>query len=50
MHAGQRHAFLAKYRLGCTAEGCILAADLQLYNNGGNSMDLSHSILDRCVG
>ena len=27
----------------------MLAADLQLFNNAGNSWDLSHSILDRAL-
>lgn len=27
----------------------MLALDLELYNNGGNSLDLSHSVLDRAI-
>ncbi|KAH7315284.1 hypothetical protein KP509_21G042700 [Ceratopteris richardii] len=46
---GQRHPFLGKYKVGYTTEGTILALDIELYNNGGNSLDLSHSVLDRAI-
>ncbi|MCO5564577.1 hypothetical protein L7F22_018241 [Adiantum nelumboides] len=46
---GQRHPFLGKYKVGYTKEGKVLALDLALYNNGGNSLDLSHSVLDRAI-
>ncbi|EFJ45339.1 hypothetical protein VOLCADRAFT_63971 [Volvox carteri f. nagariensis] len=46
---GQRHAFLATYKVGFTADGRVLAAELDLYNNAGNSHDLSHSIMDRAL-
>ncbi|GIL49662.1 hypothetical protein Vafri_5944 [Volvox africanus] len=46
---GQRHAFLATYKVGFSAEGRVLAAELDLYNNAGNSHDLSHSIMDRAL-
>ncbi|MEW5315300.1 MAG: hypothetical protein WDW38_006740 [Sanguina aurantia] len=47
--AGQRHAFLATYRVGFSAAGMVQAVDMDLYNNTGNSMDLSHSIMDRAL-
>lgn len=46
---GHRHPFLGKYKVGFTKEGKILALDLELYNNGGNSLDLSHAILERAM-
>jgi xanthine dehydrogenase/oxidase len=49
MITGQRHAFLGKYKVGFSKEGKVLALDLKLYNNGGNSLDLSHSILERAM-
>ncbi|BBM98107.1 xanthine dehydrogenase/oxidase [Marchantia polymorpha subsp. ruderalis] len=49
MITGQRHAFLGKYKVGFTAEGKVLALDLDIFNNGGNTLDLSHSILERAM-
>ncbi|XP_065044468.1 xanthine dehydrogenase-like isoform X1 [Musa acuminata AAA Group] len=49
MITGQRHSFLGKYKVGFTTAGEVLALDLQLYNNGGNSLDLSCSVLERAM-
>eukprot|EP01018_Ginkgo_biloba_P032807 Gb_23462 [translate_table: standard] len=49
MITGQRHAFLGKYKVGFSELGKILALDLQIYNNGGNSLDLSLSVLERAM-
>ncbi|EOA15923.1 hypothetical protein CARUB_v10004017mg [Capsella rubella] len=49
MITGHRHSFLGKYKVGFTNEGKILALDLEIYNNGGNSLDLSLSILERAM-
>ena len=46
---GTRHAFMGKYKVGYSPEGKILALDMQLYNNAGNSLDLSHAIMDRAL-
>ena len=46
---GQRHAFLGKYKVGCSSDGKILALKIDLYNNAGNSLDLSQSIMDRAL-
>lgn len=46
---GARHPFLGKYKVGYSPEGKILALDLQLYNNAGNSLDLSAAIMDRAI-
>ena len=32
-----------------TNDGKILALDLEIYNNGGNSLDLSLSVLERAI-
>eukprot|EP00252_Welwitschia_mirabilis_P022734 TRINITY_DN6242_c0_g1_i4.p1 TRINITY_DN6242_c0_g1~~TRINITY_DN6242_c0_g1_i4.p1 ORF type:complete len:857 (-),score=218.91 TRINITY_DN6242_c0_g1_i4:256-2721(-) len=49
MITGQRHAFLGKYKVGFTKEGKILALDLEIYNNGGNTLDLSLAVLERAM-
>ncbi|KAK7261545.1 hypothetical protein RIF29_27859 [Crotalaria pallida] len=49
MITGQRHSFLGKYKVGFTNEGRVLALDLEIYNNAGNSMDLSLAILERAM-
>ncbi|KAJ4844013.1 hypothetical protein Tsubulata_010790 [Turnera subulata] len=36
-------------KVGFTNEGKVLALDLEIYNNGGNSLDLSHCVLERAV-
>ncbi|PWA82587.1 xanthine dehydrogenase [Artemisia annua] len=49
MTTGQRHSFLGKYKVGFTNEGKVLALDLEIYNNGGNSLDLSLAVLERAM-
>uniref|UniRef100_A0A6N2L4E9 xanthine dehydrogenase n=1 Tax=Salix viminalis TaxID=40686 RepID=A0A6N2L4E9_SALVM len=49
MITGQRHTFLGKYKVGFTKEGRLLALDLEIYNNAGNSLDLSLSVLERAM-
>ncbi|RZC77500.1 hypothetical protein C5167_001722 [Papaver somniferum] len=49
MITGQRHSFLGKYKVGFTNEGRMLGLDLEIYNNAGNSLDLSLSILERAM-
>lgn len=39
--------YLAK--VGFTNEGKVLALDLEIYNNAGNSMDLSLAVLERAM-
>lgn len=36
-------------QLGFTNEGKVIALDLDLYNNAGNTLDLSHSVMDRAL-
>ncbi|KAJ8770899.1 hypothetical protein K2173_022071 [Erythroxylum novogranatense] len=49
MITGQRHSFVGKYKVGFTNEGKVLALDLEIYNNAGNSLDLSLAILERAM-
>uniref|UniRef100_A0A7N0RHR8 xanthine dehydrogenase n=1 Tax=Kalanchoe fedtschenkoi TaxID=63787 RepID=A0A7N0RHR8_KALFE len=49
MVTGQRHSFLGKYKVGFTKDGKVLALDLEIYNNGGNTIDLSHAVLERAM-
>ncbi|XP_027342143.1 xanthine dehydrogenase 1-like isoform X4 [Abrus precatorius] len=49
MITGQRHSFLGKYKVGFTNEGKVLALDLEIYNNAGNSLDLSLAVLERAM-
>ncbi|KAH9487576.1 hypothetical protein Btru_072338 [Bulinus truncatus] len=46
---GNRHPFLAKYKVGFTSEGKILSLDIEIYCNAGNSMDLSLAVLDKAM-
>lgn len=46
---GQRHAFKLVYKAGCSKEGALNFLDLQLYSNGGFSLDLSQAIMDRAL-
>lgn len=51
---GTRHPFLVKYKVAATREGKFVGAIVNIYNNGGYSMDLSgpvsisevHGLLD----
>jgi xanthine dehydrogenase large subunit len=46
---GKRHPFKIIYRAGFTNEGLITALDVELYSNGGCSMDLSMAVLERAM-
>ncbi len=47
--SGKRHPFLAKYKVGYSSEGKILAADVSLVSDGGWSLDLSLPVNDRAL-
>ncbi|RKP08720.1 molybdopterin binding aldehyde oxidase/xanthine dehydrogenase [Thamnocephalis sphaerospora] len=47
--SGQRHPFLGRWRVGVTAAGKITALDLQLFSNGGCSLDLSLAVMERAI-
>lgn len=42
--SGTRHPFYFKYKAGATRDGKLIAIDLEVYNNGGYSLDLSISV------
>ncbi|KAL5979765.1 xylitol dehydrogenase [Asimina triloba] len=43
------HPISLKLLVGFTKEGRVLALDLEIYNNGGNSLDLSAAVLERAM-
>lgn len=47
--SGTRHPFYFKYKAAADREGRLLACDIEIYNNGGYSFDLSTSILERAM-
>ncbi|KAL0211582.1 hypothetical protein RCL1_005208 [Eukaryota sp. TZLM3-RCL] len=47
--SGKRHPFTAKYKAGFTREGKLMYRDVELYSNGGCSLDLSMAILERAL-
>ncbi|MDQ2825141.1 MAG: xanthine dehydrogenase molybdopterin binding subunit, partial [Verrucomicrobiota bacterium] len=49
MITGKRHPFLAKFRVGFDAEGLLHAAKIDIFSNGGWSLDLSRAVTDRAV-
>jgi len=49
MMTGKRHPFLARFDAGFDDTGKILALDVELYSNGGWSLDLSMPICDRAL-
>ncbi|MEW5306011.1 MAG: hypothetical protein WDW36_008516 [Sanguina aurantia] len=46
---GQRHAFLANYKVGFSSSGMVQAVHIDLYNNAGNSLDLSGAVMDTAM-
>jgi xanthine dehydrogenase large subunit len=46
---GKRHPYLARYRVGFNADGLITALQMDLYSDGGCTLDLSQAVLDRSV-
>ena len=46
---GKRHPFYSRYEAGYSAEGQLLGLRVESYADGGWSLDLSRSILDRCL-
>lgn len=49
MITGKRHPFLARFKVGYDAEGRLLAAKVELFSNGGWSLDLSMPVTDRAL-
>ncbi|XP_027209904.2 xanthine dehydrogenase/oxidase isoform X1 [Penaeus vannamei] len=46
---GNRHPFLGRWKVGFTNEGVFTAIEMDLYANGGNSYDLSGSVVHRAM-
>jgi xanthine dehydrogenase large subunit len=46
---GKRHPFTSRYRAGFDRDGQLLGLDVETVSDGGFSLDLSRSILDRCL-
>ncbi len=49
MITGKRHPFLGKFRASYDESGLLLAAKVDLFSNGGWSLDLSRAITDRAL-
>jgi xanthine dehydrogenase molybdopterin binding subunit/xanthine dehydrogenase small subunit len=49
MITGKRHPFLARFKVGHDADGKLLAAKVELFSNGGWSLDLSMPVTDRAL-
>ena len=47
--SGWRHPFLGRYRVAFDDQGMVQAADVDLYNNAGWTMDLSFSVMERAM-
>ncbi|CAI7670474.1 unnamed protein product [Penicillium pancosmium] len=45
--SGQRHPFQARWKVGVDAEGKIQVLEVDMYNNGGYSLDMSGAVMDR---
>lgn len=49
MTSGQRHPFLARWKVGVNKDGKLQALDADVFNNGGWSQDLSGAVVDRAL-
>lgn len=49
MITGKRHPFFARFKVGYDGEGKLLAAKVELFSNGGWSLDLSMPVTDRAL-
>ncbi|PIO30993.1 hypothetical protein AB205_0063890 [Aquarana catesbeiana] len=46
---GGRHPYLGRYKVGFKNSGQVTALEVSYYLNAGNSVDLSHAVLDRSL-
>ncbi|WP_337867190.1 xanthine dehydrogenase molybdopterin binding subunit [Meiothermus sp.] len=46
---GKRHPFYARWKVGCSEEGRLLALQIELFSDGGWSQDLSEPVLARAL-
>lgn len=49
MTSGQRHPFKCVWKVGVMRDGTLKALQAVCYNNGGWSLDMSASVMDRCM-
>ncbi|KAJ9311377.1 hypothetical protein DTO271D3_8354 [Paecilomyces variotii] len=49
MTSGQRHPFKCVWKVGVMHDGTLKALQAHCYNNGGWSLDMSASVMDRCM-
>lgn len=42
--SGQRHPFLGRYKVAFDSTGKLTALEMSLYNNAGNTLDLSDPV------
>ncbi|KAF2252870.1 hypothetical protein BU26DRAFT_420424 [Trematosphaeria pertusa] len=47
--SGQRHPVQARWKVGVSKEGKLLALDADVYDNAGFSQDMSGAVMDRCL-
>lgn len=47
--SGQRHPFQARWKVGVSKDGKLIALEADVYNNGGFSQDMSGAVMDRCL-
>ncbi|PNS20987.1 Xanthine dehydrogenase [Sphaceloma murrayae] len=47
--SGQRHPFLARWKVAVNKDGKVQALDADIFNNGGWTQDLSAAVLDRAL-
>jgi xanthine dehydrogenase/oxidase len=48
MTSGQRHPIQARWKVGTTADGMLVALEADVYDNAGFSQDMSGAVMDRC--
>lgn len=47
--SGQRHPVQARWKVGVSKDGMLLAMDADVYDNAGFSQDMSGAVMDRCL-
>lgn len=47
--SGQRHPIQARWKVGASKEGKLIALEADVYDNAGFSQDMSGSVMDRCI-
>ncbi|KAF1996296.1 hypothetical protein P154DRAFT_498902 [Amniculicola lignicola CBS 123094] len=47
--SGQRHPFQARWKVGVSREGKLIALEGDVYDNAGFSQDMSGAVMDRCL-